>query len=222
MSALTVMPLAKPADAPQAPAPQANPARLSRVSAPTGGAVSRTDEASQGFGFADFVDTINPLQQLPLVGNLYRAVTGDEISQQARYAGSALYGMALGGPVGMGAFLGMAMVGDAVGDHFEGRGVAVATSDVGDPASQTAELSAMDSEPARGAPTDLFQWLRPEVTGAHFPAAIAEPLDEGTGQPPVVPASVDGLAADPDNHLPLSVLETLRQRHMDMLGDEQA
>lgn len=47
-------------------------------------------------GFGDFVDMVNPLQHIPLVGTLYRHVTGDTISPAARMMGGTLYG----GPVG--------------------------------------------------------------------------------------------------------------------------
>lgn len=47
--------------------------------------------------FGDILDTVNPLQQLPIVGSIYRAVTGDTISTVARLAGGALFG----GPVGL-------------------------------------------------------------------------------------------------------------------------
>jgi len=48
-------------------------------------------------GFGDLLDIVNPLQHIPIVGNLYRRLTGDTISGPARVAGAALYG----GPVGM-------------------------------------------------------------------------------------------------------------------------
>jgi hypothetical protein len=67
-----------------------------------------------GMGFGDFVDLINPLQHLPLVSEVYRNVTGDQISDGARHAGHALYGLALGGPLGMAGMLGYAMAGSAV------------------------------------------------------------------------------------------------------------
>ncbi len=45
-----------------------------------------------GFTFGDFVDLINPLQHLPIVSSIYRAVTGDEISPGARIVGDTLFG----------------------------------------------------------------------------------------------------------------------------------
>lgn len=49
------------------------------------------------FGFDDFIDLINPLQHLPIIGTLYRAWTGDAIEGPARIMGDALYG----GPIGL-------------------------------------------------------------------------------------------------------------------------
>ena len=44
-----------------------------------------------------FIDIINPLQHIPIVGNIYRNITGDQISPGARIAGSTLYGGPIGG-----------------------------------------------------------------------------------------------------------------------------
>lgn len=49
-----------------------------------------------GFGFDDLIDIINPLQHIPLVSSLYRAMTGDEIAYAPRMIGSALFGGVLG------------------------------------------------------------------------------------------------------------------------------
>lgn len=45
----------------------------------------------------DFLDLINPLQHIPVVSTIYRAVTGDAIGTGAQLAGSALFG----GPLGL-------------------------------------------------------------------------------------------------------------------------
>ena len=67
---------------------------------PTAGAestgTSHQTEAAEG-SFWDLLDVVNPLQHLPIVGALYRQVTGDTISGPARVMGGALYG----GPLGM-------------------------------------------------------------------------------------------------------------------------
>ena len=47
-------------------------------------------------GFSDLVDIINPLQHIPIVSNIYRAMTGDTISA----AGQMIGGMLFGGPIG--------------------------------------------------------------------------------------------------------------------------
>lgn len=56
-------------------------------------------DASDGteMSFGDFVDIINPLQHIPVIAPIYRAITGDQITQEARSVGGFLYG----GPIGM-------------------------------------------------------------------------------------------------------------------------
>ncbi|MCZ6813827.1 MAG: hypothetical protein O7F14_07210, partial [Alphaproteobacteria bacterium] len=49
------------------------------------------------FEFGDLLDVINPLQHIPIIGSLYRNLTGDEISGPAKILGGLLYG----GPVGL-------------------------------------------------------------------------------------------------------------------------
>lgn len=58
--------------------------------APEPAKVAAKDE--DGFSFGDFLDIINPLQHIPIVSTLYRAITGDTIKPVGRLAGDALYG----------------------------------------------------------------------------------------------------------------------------------
>lgn len=51
---------------------------------------------ADGFTFLDLLDIINPLQHIPLVGSVYRDLTGDEIDPASRIIGGTLFG----GPVG--------------------------------------------------------------------------------------------------------------------------
>lgn len=47
-------------------------------------------------GFADMLDSINPLQHIPGVSKIYQAITDDTISPSAQLIGGAVFG----GPVG--------------------------------------------------------------------------------------------------------------------------
>lgn len=46
--------------------------------------------------FADILDTINPLQHIPGVSQVYRALTGETISSGARIIGGTIFGGPLG------------------------------------------------------------------------------------------------------------------------------
>jgi hypothetical protein len=43
-------------------------------------------------GFDDLIDIINPLQHVPIVGSVYRAISNDDLSPLARIAGGTLFG----------------------------------------------------------------------------------------------------------------------------------
>ncbi len=56
----------------------------------------------RGFSFRDILSALNPLQYLPVVGTIYRAVTGDVIPEPLRFLGSLVVSGLLGGPIGVG------------------------------------------------------------------------------------------------------------------------
>ena len=51
--------------------------------------------------FSELLSELNPLQYLPVVGTIYRAITGDTISDEARTVGSLVMSGITGGPVGV-------------------------------------------------------------------------------------------------------------------------
>ena len=55
---------------------------------------------NEKFSFRDLIDIVNPLQHIPVIGNIYRQVTGDEIKNVSRIAGGALFGGIAGAAVG--------------------------------------------------------------------------------------------------------------------------
>lgn len=56
---------------------------------------------SEEFKFGDLVDMVNPLHHIPLVGHVYRELTGDEIKPIGQIMGGALYGGGLGAAGGL-------------------------------------------------------------------------------------------------------------------------
>lgn len=60
-----------------------------------------SDQSGEAFSLLDLVDVVNPLQHIPGVNLIYRALTGDEIKPSTNVAGGALYGGPLGGLIAM-------------------------------------------------------------------------------------------------------------------------
>jgi hypothetical protein len=77
--------------------------------------------ASSDMSFGDVMDMINPLQHIPVVSSVYRAVTGDKINPISRVAGDILYGGALGVASAIGG--GVSAVADSVMEAKSGKDV---------------------------------------------------------------------------------------------------
>jgi hypothetical protein len=78
-----------------------------------------TDGKSRGFG--DLLQALNPLQNLPVVGTIYRELTGQTIEPSARVIGGLIYG----GPIGMASALVNAIVEDDSGKDIGGHMLAM-------------------------------------------------------------------------------------------------
>ena len=64
----------------------------------------------KGISFSDVLSALNPLQYLPVVGTIYRAVTGDRIPEPLRVMGSIVASGLMGGPLGLAVSAGSALV----------------------------------------------------------------------------------------------------------------
>jgi len=77
-----------------------NTAQTSENASLSANSADGTEEDSGFMGvLKSAIDIANPLQHIPIVGSIYRQVTGDEISTPAKIAGDTLYGGALGGAI---------------------------------------------------------------------------------------------------------------------------
>jgi hypothetical protein len=57
--------------------------------------------ASAPFSFHELLSELNPLQYLPVIGTIYRTVTGDTIPESVRVVGSMVVSGLTGGPIGV-------------------------------------------------------------------------------------------------------------------------
>lgn len=76
--------------------------------------VPAADES--GLGFDDFLDVINPLQHLPVVGMIYRVLSDDQIAPPAQIAGGALFGGLYGFLGALGSVIYEGIAGESVED----------------------------------------------------------------------------------------------------------
>ncbi len=127
-------------------------------------------EEGQELTFADFVDIINPLQHLPIISNLYRALSGDEISPHARIIGGFLYG----GGSGFAKAAIETVVIEATGKDFSQHAMALWRGEVDplDGGSPQVMLAGKDHDPAVFEPMEVVERLDEDFSS---PAADAVP-----------------------------------------------
>lgn len=75
--------------------------RAAEASAAAGSTTTSQAAGDDDFGFLDVLSMLNPLQYLPVVGSIYRAVTGDTIPEGVRDIGSLAISAVTGGPMGV-------------------------------------------------------------------------------------------------------------------------
>jgi hypothetical protein len=138
---------------------------------PTAGAespgASHETEAAEG-SFWDLLDIVNPLQHLPVVGTIYRRLSGDTISGPARIMGGALFG----GPIGMLGGVAETLFEQTSGADYGTQLVNLVTGAPGTKSgvAQTAMVDAAKAGAASGAP----------AAAASVPTAVARAAAQAT------------------------------------------
>ena len=134
----------------------AAPAAASASPAPATSAAAQDSDTD--FSFGDLIDIVNPLQHIPVVGTLYRAITGDTIKTPEKIAGDTLYGGVWGfvSSVADAAF--QSVTGKNVGDTI----LAFLTGDDGAKPTQLASAAPMAKPAASQIPAS--QPASPDVT----------------------------------------------------------
>ena len=115
---------------------------------PSSAPVGRSMWSHGSFSFKDLLDIVNPLQHLPVIGSVYRYLTGDEPAAGTRVIGDALYG----GPIGFGvSVVSTALLTDSGGHDLGERLLAdvFGARDHGDsPTLGTPQVATADGQPA--------------------------------------------------------------------------
>ena|GEM_PF-2980904 len=83
---------------------------------PRSPAADKTSDAKP-FSFRDVLDIINPFHHIPIIGNIYRSVTGDEIKAPARILGGGIFGGIIGAVAGVVNAVISKVTGKDVGEH---------------------------------------------------------------------------------------------------------
>ncbi len=118
-----------------------------------------------GFTFLDFLDIINPLQHIPIIGTLYRKMTGDTLDPASRVLGGTLFL----GPFGTVASLANVLIDDATGKDMGEHVLAFFEGEEGN----APQVSANDDRPVAMTPAPTAS----AVTVTAFP--IAAPMSLG-------------------------------------------
>lgn len=153
------------------------------------------------FDFGDFLDMINPLQHIPGVSAIYRAVTGEEIHPVSRVTGDLMYGAAMGGATLMISAIGAiadTLIQTQTGQSIGGNAVSwLFGPDGEEPATQLAEADKPEAALAALAP------LPPDVTPREETKTLVAAAEPVTAAPsastsPAVPPAQE-LPADNKN-----------------------
>lgn len=75
------------------------------------------ESKSEGYQFEDVVDVVNPLHHLPVVGMVYRGLSGDTIHPMSQIIGGAIYGGPVGAVTGTANAISQIQTGKDLGDH---------------------------------------------------------------------------------------------------------
>jgi hypothetical protein len=142
-----------------------------------------------GFTFADLIDLLNPLHHLPIIGTIYRAITGDEISPGARIAG----GMLFGGPIGLASAVIAQSIEETTGRDPGAHAVALLTGEEEEtaPATQVAATEAAPAADPVASEAETEAETEIEVAAARAtPPALRNPVVAALA-PPASPRASD-------------------------------
>lgn len=140
------------------------------------GEISIAPQNIEEITWSDVVDAVNPLHQLPVIGDVYRSITGEKISGMARVAGGFIFGGIAGGLV---AAL-TAAYAEAHDDQSPGEQVVSQLLGNTPDTEETAEMAVADNEPSASQPEP--QLARAGKADGDIPTVTITAEDSATAQ----------------------------------------
>lgn len=131
-----------------------------------------------GFSFWDFLDIINPLQHIPVVSTVYRAITGDTIDPGARIAGGGLFG----GPIGVAISLIGAMVEESTGKDPGEHALAMLGIDIGPTDKSEPAVQVAEAPPTDRVPPELTAAIQPPLLQSDMKLTVRRREEEGESE----------------------------------------
>ena len=162
-------------------------------SAPTAAAAS-TGEG--GISFDDLVDIVNPLQHIPVVSTLYRAITGDQIKTFPKIAGDTLYGGVMGFAGSMADTIFQKITGKSFGDT-----VLAEVEDLFSPSASQPSPTAIAS--AAPAPKDFGDRLLDGIESLFSPSSADAPPTAIASATPLRAPPIDTTATPVASNVPV-------------------
>jgi hypothetical protein len=130
--------------------------------------------AGSSISFHDILSVLNPLQYIPVVGSIYRAVTGDQIPEAVRRIGSLVVSTLLGGPIGAMISIGTTIAEKATGIDLDKTEQALLTGHQLTPQTQADPVIAKSVAPSGPVTAQsVAPSVQPSATAAQQPAANA-------------------------------------------------
>lgn len=163
--------------------------------------------AGDHFSFHDLIDAINPLQHIPVVSTIYRAVTGDTLGNAARVVGDGIYGGVIGVIAGLvdvsvientGKDIGGNVM-EALGLDGDSKTQSASVYTASDP-SPTSSNSPVPVPTAKPAPPPLA--TAPAVAQAAAPAPAQAPIPMAAAAPTGIPLAQTQPQLMPLNNAP--------------------
>ncbi len=170
-------------------------------------AAATASTTGEGFSFGDLLDIVNPLQHIPVVSTLYRAITGDQIKTFPKIAGDTLFGGVTGFVASIADTIFEKITGKNVGDtvlawvedEISPKSMAATAVASAAPAATSATLASPDSLAGRSFGDRVLAWVEDLVSpsspatalASAAPAATAAPAALTAAPAAVTPASLD-------------------------------